>query len=280
MVKKRIGFTLIELLVVIAIIAILIALLVPAVQKVREAAARLQCTNNLKQIALAFHNFHDVRNFLPKGGENGPTACCSADAGQLDRYNWTFHILPYIEQKALFDFGSVAANQSALRQKMVPIFYCPSRRSVQLYQNVAKCDYAGNAGTNDTNGVCVRPINNNKLKLGTITDGTSNTVLAAEARVHLQNMTTGSGCCSDNEDCFTNGWSDDTERRGSSPPEPDVTDPSLNPAICDNQFGASHTGGLNVALADGSVRFVSFTITQVNWQRACLNNDGNVVNLN
>src|SRR5689334_16029160 len=95
------GFTLIELLVVIAIIAVLIGLLLPAVQKVREAAARTKCQNNLKQIGLAFHSIHDVDGKFPHAGRNGPTACCSSDT--RDGWNFWYYILPYIEQGNVFN---------------------------------------------------------------------------------------------------------------------------------------------------------------------------------
>src|SRR5438445_958585 len=88
---QRVGFTLIELLVVIAIIAILIALLVPAVQKVREASARTQCINNLKQIGIALHGFHDVNKRLPR-----------ATSGGVARANWRVYLFPYLEQQALY----------------------------------------------------------------------------------------------------------------------------------------------------------------------------------
>ena len=91
----RRGFTLIELLVVIAIIAILIALLVPAVQKVREAAARAQCANNLKQCALALQSYHDTYKVLPPGSADGPFG---GDAWANDRSNWLHFILPYVDQ--------------------------------------------------------------------------------------------------------------------------------------------------------------------------------------
>ena len=102
---SRHGFTLIELLVVIAIIAILIALLVPAVQKVRESAARLQCVNNLKQLALACHSFHDVNGKLPAN-----YGCCT-DSGAY--WSWIAMILPYIEQNPLYEGGSIGVFNAA-----------------------------------------------------------------------------------------------------------------------------------------------------------------------
>jgi prepilin-type N-terminal cleavage/methylation domain-containing protein len=127
--SSRKGFTLIELLVVIAIIAILIALLVPAVQKVRDAAAMTQCRNNLKQIALAVHNYHDVKKQFPAGAVYRANA-----AGQLDYYEtWTISILPYLEQGPLYQLWdpnvpnvALTPNMNQLRQALVPVYNCPS----------------------------------------------------------------------------------------------------------------------------------------------------------
>jgi prepilin-type N-terminal cleavage/methylation domain-containing protein/prepilin-type processing-associated H-X9-DG protein len=123
--KKR-GFTLIELLVVIAIIAVLIGLLLPAVQKVREAANRMSCQNNLKQIGLALHNYHDTNNQFPPGGvTNGP--CCGTQSGPT----WTILLLPYIEQDNLYkryDFSRTNEDpvNEFLRTQFVKTFNCPS----------------------------------------------------------------------------------------------------------------------------------------------------------
>jgi prepilin-type N-terminal cleavage/methylation domain-containing protein/prepilin-type processing-associated H-X9-DG protein len=171
------GFTLVELLVVITIIGILIALLLPAVQAAREAARRMQCINNLKQIALAFHDHHDRNGFFPTGGW-GCYWVGDPDRGfgKEQTGGWTFSILPYIEQDALYQLPSdtngkvVTAQQTAGAKIMVgtPLHFlnCPSRRQPLAYPYVypsasspgafyncdtptlaARCDYAANSGT-------------------------------------------------------------------------------------------------------------------------------------
>jgi prepilin-type N-terminal cleavage/methylation domain-containing protein/prepilin-type processing-associated H-X9-DG protein len=279
--RRRFGFTLIELLVVIAIIAILIGLLLPAVQKVREAAARMKCSNNLKQIGLAFHNFNDVNGFLPPGGDTGPTQPNSADNGATDRYTWCYHLLPYIEQDNLFR----QTNLTTLTTTPLATFVCPTRRSVQLYHGVVKSDYASNCGTTATDGMTVETYtgtgNNVRqyTRLADVSDGLSNTLMAGESRVHKAFLTVSGGCCSDNENVYQTGFADDVGRRGSTPPEPDLTDAAIDSALADGKFGSSHTGGLNVVLGDGSVRFIRFSITQANFRNFSIKNDGNVVTL-
>jgi prepilin-type N-terminal cleavage/methylation domain-containing protein/prepilin-type processing-associated H-X9-DG protein len=131
---RRLGFTLIELLVVIAIIAILIALLVPAVQKVREAAARTQCINNLKQIGLGIYNYEGVFKHYPTCGAQSAAMGYSDSAAGFDIMGWAYQLLPYIEQNSLYQVGQARGpwnwNQSlnkSMVEEPVPIYWCPSR---------------------------------------------------------------------------------------------------------------------------------------------------------
>src|SRR5262245_2933941 len=145
---RRSAFTLIELLVVIAIIAVLIGLLLPAVQKVREAAARAKCQNNLHQLATGCHNYHDQIGILPTAGRQdflgGRDATNPTAPGATQWWNWRYQILPYIEQTPPY----MLTSNAQVRTTPIALFNCPSRRPPTVVGAIILVDYVGNAGSN------------------------------------------------------------------------------------------------------------------------------------
>jgi prepilin-type N-terminal cleavage/methylation domain-containing protein len=283
------GFTLIELLVVIAIIALLIGLLLPAVQKVREAASGLQCKNHLKQIGLAFQNHHDQLGYFPHAGSDGPNqTCCNATSRA--GWTWLYNVLPYVEQNNLYN----EPDNNIVAQTAVKIFYCPSRRQPLTYgtaPGTARSDYAGNGGrdmsSEGTQGMLVRqwkspnpsksataPFEQSR-RINDVIDGTSNTLLVGEKQCHPTVLGSAGG---DNEAWNNSGWDQDHVRFGEAVPQRDELHPnSSQPNFWSVRFGGSHPGYLNAVLADGSVRTYTFQVDANNWMRICLINDGEVI---
>jgi prepilin-type N-terminal cleavage/methylation domain-containing protein len=312
----RRGFTLIELLVVIAIIAILVGLLLPAVQKVREAANRIKCANNLKQLGLAAQNYHDTYDHLPPGVGYYPTPTNGAFG------TYFFHLLPYIEQEALYrsaqgmvTFPSPAGpipvyypGINNVYAQAVPVFRCPSDPSVGPGGVVAvngvefgASSYAPNglvSGTKDPPGP------QGATRLADITDGTTNTILHAEKYARCTNTSM--------LPAFQDGgtaWAYCTGLAFAWQPPP-MTFPgkafqpgfaiaalanlgaptAIGPGSifqvrptpfsgnCDpTRASTAHPGGILVGLADGSVRPLSPGLSGPTWWAAVTPADGEVL---
>jgi prepilin-type N-terminal cleavage/methylation domain-containing protein/prepilin-type processing-associated H-X9-DG protein len=291
------GFTLIELLVVIAIIAVLIGLLLPAVQKVREAANRMSCSNNLKQIGLALHNYHDTNARFPAGGYT-PGACCSTRSGS----NWAIDLLPYVEQDALFKqylqwpVANEDSRNAFVRTQFVKTYSCPSdvdtnrtdlpasgpgsglqyaRGSYRAVSgktaNVGRTfwdTYEPTTGWDPLNPAwrgLLHSVGGHAVQgksgetMASITDGTSNTIVVGEyTNIDVPRRRTFWAYT------YTSyNQSSITEQSrilGNSYTRcAQLPGPGAdNP--CKRSFGSNHAGGLNFVFGDGSVRFVSYNV--------------------
>ncbi|MDZ7617231.1 MAG: DUF1559 domain-containing protein [Patescibacteria group bacterium] len=287
---RRGAFTLVELLVVITIICILISLLLPAVQSAREAARRLQCSNNLKQMGLAFHNYAMTWRVLPDAGKDKPanaTTPCGGCCSSPNRGDWNFlyQIMPYIEQQNLYDEPS----DSIIYMTPVPAYYCPSRRSPMVYGSgkTARTDYAGssgdrkiNSGSERSNGVIGVRVCDPPMDFAMIRDGTSNTLMIGEKMLHPDHL----GTCGGDNEVYVNAGVDQDHVRNvqplsadgtTGPPGPDSLAPDQGSStLWIQRFGSSHAGGFNGVMADGSVRSISYSIDLETFRRICVRNDG------
>ncbi|MEW4571147.1 DUF1559 domain-containing protein [Tautonia sp. JC769] len=331
--RSRRGFTLIELLVVIAIIGVLIALLLPAVQSAREAARRAQCTNNLKQIGLGMHNYHDTHQVFPAGANS----CCWG--------TWILYTLPYVEQQALYNawnFGGRSYDTTATFRYAGPLnatvsstrvkaYLCPSDGQAENLTNIGPTlngqkfattsqNYVVNYGNTVTDqratydnaiypGTPVQfggaPFSDlfapgtgtggrRVYGINTINDGTTNTLLVSEVIVG-----TGSGGGAYSAPYDLRGfswWSSAAVFSGLMPPNtsyPDVTEsnsyciyPFQNNPPCTgpttelprvNFARSEHPGGVNAAMADGSVRFIKDTIAIPTFRALSTTRGGEIV---
>jgi len=288
--QRRRAFTLIELLVVIAIIAILIGLLLPGVQKIREAASRMQCSNNLKQIGLGIHNHHDTFGILPTGG-SVPWAefTYSGTTPQTADYqggSWTFQILPFIEQDAVWRTwgGSAATATETVRRQWIKIYNCPSRRGKTIVNNYCLGDYAAAVADADfwggdtwtvpansnNNGMIVRTgARPGRVSLSTVSDGLSNTLCVGEKRLDSRNYKSGDW----HDDCgWGDGWDPDVMRWVLTQPKRDAQSD-----VNGYEFGSPHPSRFLGLFGDGSVRGISYTIDLTTFQRLGDRQDGQVI---
>jgi hypothetical protein len=259
------GYTYLELLVTAAVVAVAVGLLVPAVTKVRCAAARARCTNNLKQLGTAVLAYHDARGYLPPGGSAVPDlAAATPQAREAGGWTWAYALLPHLGHDGLYR----NPDPEAVRRAPVDVYLCPARRTAADPAEPARIDFVVN-GCSDPDrptGV-IAPTGVPPLRLADLSGGTAGVVVFAGKRLNRAAL----GMSRDDDDAYpTAGWGPDYEvyRTAAEHPAPDVTEPgNLEPRA---GFGSSHPGAFCAGIADGSVRPLRYTIDPAVWQRACL----------
>ena len=298
--RRSLAFTLVELLVVIAIIGILIALLLPAVQAAREAARRSQCTNNLKQLGLGVHSYHDTFKQFPPASIR-VSGVPGVNSWNTQHLSWICRILPYIEQTSMYNQMPWEVYQSwstskepgnTLRRIEIPVCRCPSDEPIRI-EPWAATNYVGCSGRDRSLGYSMNDNigmfrENSNYKFSTVRDGTSNTMAISECLINEPWVCRGS--CSDQAACEagTDGIvlnTNDEGVRGLTwyrayggyswafntrlPPNDRLT---ANHECMGGSTTASHTarsrhpGGVNVCMGDASVRMISETINFPIWQ--------------
>ncbi len=306
---RRRGFTLIELLVVIAIIGVLIALLLPAVQAAREAARRAQCSNNLKQIGLALHNYHDTNQVFPPGAfwmDRTPAGWVSLYRGSI-----LIRLLPFLEQQplyGLFDFKTNTDNQTdpagvLLAKTIVPVYVCPSDSGDVIQNGVALHNYAASKGptahidnsayscsewqswntytlapyddpTNFAGPFCRLCVS---TSIRDCTDGLSNTIYFGEVR----------RACSAHTQA---GWSRSNNGNGLTSTQipinydschPEATNYCQHPRNWNTELGfkSRHPGGAQFLFGDGTVHFLNESIDHWTFQYLGAKSDGRPVQI-
>ncbi len=299
---RRRGFTLIELLVVIAIIAVLVALLLPAVQQAREAARRTQCKNNLKQIGLAMHNYHEQFNCFPPGYisvDSATGAMTPLEGG--NGAGWAVMLLPQIDQGPLFNKFDLRLSitdpvNAALITTRIPGFVCPTDTAAahtfkigeeanptNVLATLATANYVGGFGTVSLDdcenapgtdpvsaqGQCLGDgavYHNSRTLIRDFTDGTSNTIMVGErkTRTDLDWWSTWAGMVAEGEEAGQ-------RILGSMDHVPN------DPAAHFDDFSSHHTGGAQFLMADGHVRFVSENIDSVLYKAVGTRQGGEVI---
>lgn len=272
---SRRGFTLIELLVVIAIIAILVALLLPAVQSAREAARRAQCKNNLKQIGIALHNYHETAGAFPPGWIGVNRATGNQDFEGHNSFGWAVMLLPQLDNTPLYrkfdpNLSLVDPVNVPLLVSVLPGFRCPSDTGSEVWDlpaksnpatilaTVSSSNYVGSWGTTDLDSACSPGLPctsdgafflNSRIQFRDMGDGTSNSFMVGERR-HNQDLN------------WNATWVGAIPGGEESPARIlGVADHTPNhPSLHIEDFSSWHTGGIHMLFGDGRVRFIPETI--------------------